>query len=286
MKRFIILLAALSMVTASCTTGVSKKSDPSEPSNKEKVTALLNSLATADPEPVQFINPNQYIQHNLMVGDGLSGFGELLKAVPKGSIKVNIVRVFSDGEYVFTHTEYDFFGPKAGFDIFRFEKGRIVEHWDNLALKAETRNPAGRTQFDGATRAEDPDKTDTNKALVKEFIDTVLVKGRMDELSRFFDGDHYLQHNPQIGDGLSGLGSALKAMAEKGVKITYDKNHKVLGEGNFVLGISEGSFAGKSVAFYDLFRVKNGKIAEHWDVIEEIPPQNTWKNKNGKFGFY
>jgi predicted SnoaL-like aldol condensation-catalyzing enzyme len=42
------------------------------------------------------------------------------------------IRVFQDGDFVFAHTEYDFFGPKIGFDIFRFEKGLIVEPWDNL----------------------------------------------------------------------------------------------------------------------------------------------------------
>jgi hypothetical protein len=42
------------------------------------------------------------------------------------------VRVFQDSDFVFAHTEYDFFGPKIGFDIFRFEEGLIVEHWDNL----------------------------------------------------------------------------------------------------------------------------------------------------------
>ena len=51
----------------------------------------------------------------------------------------------------------------------------------------------------------------------------------------------------------------------------YDQIHKVLGEGNLVLVVSEGSFAGAATSFYDLFRVENGKIAEHWDTIEAIP---------------
>lgn len=57
----------------------------------------------------------------------------------------------------------------------------------------------------------------------------------------------------------------------------------MLGEGNFVLAISEGNFAGQHSAFYDLFRVDNGKIAEHWDTIAAIPARDQWKNTNGKF---
>jgi predicted SnoaL-like aldol condensation-catalyzing enzyme len=49
--------------------------------------------------------------------------------------------------------------------------------------------------------------------------------------------------------------------------------------------VSEGSFAGAATSFYDLFRVENGKIAEHWDTIEAIPDRSAWKNDNGKFGF-
>lgn len=52
-----------------------------------------------------------------------------------------------------------------------------------------------------------------------------------------------------------------------------------------MLVVSEGSFGGKPTSFYDLFRVENGKIAEHWDTIETIPAQADWKNQNGKFGF-
>jgi predicted SnoaL-like aldol condensation-catalyzing enzyme len=65
----------------------------------------------------------------------------------------------------------------------------------------------------------------------------------------------------------------------------YDKIHKVLGEGNFVLVVSEGQLGGKHTSFYGLFRVENGKIAEHWDVIEPITPKDQAKNNNGKFRF-
>lgn len=106
-----------------------------------------------------------------------------------------------------------------------------------------------------------------------------------EKLTTYFDGDRYIQHNPAIADGLSGLGAALTEMAQQGIAMTYTRLHKVLGEGNFVLTISEGNFGGKDVAFYDLFRVEAGKIAEHWDVIEPIPAKEEWKNPNGKFGF-
>jgi predicted SnoaL-like aldol condensation-catalyzing enzyme len=59
----------------------------------------------------------------------------------------------------------------------------------------------------------------------------------------------------------------------------------ILGEGNFVLSVSEGSFANQPTSFYDLFRIEDGKIAEHWDVIEPILPSTEHKNANGKFNF-
>jgi predicted SnoaL-like aldol condensation-catalyzing enzyme len=213
----------------------------------------------------------------------LAGFGAVLRQLPKDSVKVNTVRVFQDGDFVFAHTDYNFFGPKIGFDIFRFENGRIVEHWDNLQETPSGPNPSGHTMLDGPTQANDLTSTEANKALVRAFVDDILVNGRMEKLAGYFDGDNYIQHNPQIADQLSGLGAALQAMTAQGVTMKYDRIHKVLGEGNFVLTTSEGHLARRHVAFYDLFRVANGKIAEHWDVIEDIPPHTEWRNANGKF---
>lgn len=61
------------------------------------------------------------------------------------------------------------------------------------------------------------------------------------------------------------------------------KTHMVLAEGNYGLAVSEGSFGGAHTSYYDLFRIENGKIAEHWDVMETIADQSAWQNENGKF---
>lgn len=252
---------------------------------KAQVLDLLKSIETGDSAAAAVVNPNKYIQHNLAVGDGLAGFGAVLQALPKGSAKVNTVRVFQEGPFVFAHTDYNFFGPKTGFDIFRFDDGKIVEHWDNLQETPKTLSPSGHSMLDGAASATDLDKTAANKALVASFVNDVLVHGRIEKMAGYFDGDHYIQHNPQIPDKVSGLRSAFDAMARQGISVKFTRVHKILGEGNFVLAVSEGTFAGKEVAFYDLFRIQAGKIAEHWDVIEAIPPRAEWKNNNGKFGF-
>ena len=250
---------------------------------KQQAVELLKSIETGDALAQEVINAKKYIQHNLAVADQKEGFIALLSLLPEGSVKVSTRRLFQDGDFVFAHTDYDFFGPKIGFDIFQFEEGKIVEHWDNLQAKPSSTNPSGHTMIDGPTDILDSAKKEVNKALVRSFVDDILVNGRMQKLSGYFDGDNYIQHNPQIGDGLSGLGRALESMAKQGITMKYHTIHMVLGEGDFVLTVSEGEFGGKHVSFYDLFRVANGKIAEHWDTIEEIPQRAEWKNPNGKF---
>ncbi|MCU0868816.1 MAG: nuclear transport factor 2 family protein [Burkholderiales bacterium] len=276
-------LAALALAAMAVPTVVHAAKEKPVSVRKQQVVALLKSIETGDPAPAAVIDPNRYTQHNLAVADGLAGFAAVLAQLPKGSAKVNTVRVFEDGDFVFTHTEYDFFGPKIGFDIFRFDRGRIVEHWDNLQPAAAGPNPSGRTMTDGPTTARDLDRTEANKTLVRRFVEDILVEGRMDRLAGYFDGDRYLQHNPQIPDQLSGLGAALAAMAKQGITLKYDRIHRVLGEGDFVLVVSEGHLGGVHSSFHDLFRVESGRIAEHWDTIEPIPPRSEWKNANGKF---
>ncbi|MFT5819904.1 MAG: putative SnoaL-like aldol condensation-catalyzing enzyme [Crocinitomix sp.] len=289
--KHLFTTVAIVLITSSCATSKKNETLNTEKmeakttlSIKEKAAALLISLQTGDQATIAYINPTKYKQHNLGVADGLEGFGAVLQNAPEGGFKANVVRSFQDGDYTFSHTIYDFFGPKIGFDIFKFENGQIVEHWDNLSPVAAV-NSSNHSQTDGETIIKDLDKTTANKVLVKDFVNTVLVKGEYDKMANFFDGDNYIQHNSMIGDGLSGLGKALEEMGKNGITMVYETNHIVLGEGNFVLSVSEGQFGGAHTSFYDLFRVENNKIAEHWDVMETIAPKAEWKNNNGKFNF-
>ena len=295
MKRTLILAVTVCLL-ASCGENKNEKTqaDNNEKqeamntiSNKEKAVALLKAIETGASEPIGYVNAENYKQHNLGVEDGLDGFGRALAGLANypEKAKVNTVRAFEDGDYVVCQTDYNFCGPKAGFDIFRFEDGKIVEHWDNLMAYNGQPNPSGHTPFDGTTEMKDLDKTEANKTLVRNFVQDVLMGQHPENLTNYFDGNSYIQHNVSIADGLDGLGAALAAMAEQGIKMEYFKIHKIFGCGNFVLAVSEGAFANQPISYYDLFRVENGKIAEHWDVMETIAPESEWKHQNGKFNF-
>lgn len=249
---------------------------------KDQIRALLKSIETGDPEPIAVVNEAKYIQHNPQTHEGSEGLAVLFQRLSKTSPRVNIVRAFEDGDFVFAHTEYDFSRRNIGFEVFRFEDGRAVEHWDNIQARLGP-NQSGRTMVDGPTEAVDHKLTEGNRALVRSFVKTVLVDGQIDRLTDYVDDRDYVEHNPRLADGASTLHLALEG-ADKGVRrINYLHIHRVLAEGNFVLCICEGNFEGIHSAFYDLFRVVEGKIVEHWDTTEKIAPQSEWKNNNGKF---
>lgn len=283
MKKHVLIIMLVVMLVV-ITNLQSKEETLMEKSNKQKVVELLKSIETGASEPVGYINPNKYIQHNQGVADGLAGFGALLQQIPKGSAKAKTIRVFEDGDFVVAHTDYNFFGPKIGIDIFQFENGLIVEHWDNMQeIVAET--ASGRSMIEGPTEVTDIDNTEANKTLVKNMLNDVFMGANPDKITDYISTEQYDQHNPGVKDGLAGLGEALKALAEAGMPMVYEKNHIVLGEGNFVLSVSEGIFMKEKVSFYDIFRIENGKVVEHWDVVEKILPESEAKNKNGKFNF-
>lgn len=253
----------------------------------EKAKALIQTFANGNAQQaLELLDPG-YIQHNLNYPTGSKAFAASVAALGEAPVKTTVenIRAFEDGDKVFLHTVYDFAGQgkQVAFDIFRVNKdGKIAEHWDNLAA-LNGKNPSGHTQIDGPVQADDFDQTEANRQLVKDFIFDVLQSNHPEKIADYFENGAYIQHNTEIADGLSGLGEALAAMAAKGIEMVYNQVHQVLADGNFVLAASEGTFGGKPTSYYDLFRVENGKIREHWDVMETILPESEWKNENGKF---
>ena len=247
---------------------------------KEQICTLLKGIETGDPEAAAVVNENKYIQHNPLTKTGNLGLAELFKRLAKTNPKVEIVRVFEDGEFVFAHTDYDFNVVEVGFEVFRFENGLVVEHWDNLQSKPDLLNHSGHTMLDGPTEPTDHGETENNRQLIRSFIEEVLVNKQIDRLDLYIDPNHYTEHNPNMADGLEALRTSLST--NDGQRI-YEQTHRILAEGNFVLCVTEGSRGGEHVSFYDLFRIENSKIVEHWDTVDEVPPRSEWVNDNGKF---
>ena len=250
---------------------------------KEQICALLKGIETGDAASVAVVNPDKYIQHNPQTQEGGEGLAVLFKQLAKSAPRVHIARIFSDGDYVFAHTEYDFSHSNIGFEIFRFEGDQTVEHWDNIQLRKGP-NPSGHSMVDGATAITDWDKTEANREKVRSFVEEVLIHQQFNKLEDYIDSVGFIEHNPRIGDGISALRSALSDPASNhNITIQYDRVHRILAEGNFVLSVSEGFLNLAHTAFYDLYRMEQGRIVEHWDTTESIPARSEWKNDNGKF---
>jgi predicted SnoaL-like aldol condensation-catalyzing enzyme len=247
------------------------------------IHALLKGIENGDEAAVAVVNPDRYIQHNPQTREGGEGLAALFKRLSKTSPRVNIVRIFEDNNFVFAHTEYEFSTSRVGFEVFRFEGDQTVEHWDNIQSRKGP-NLSGHSMVDGPTTATDHALTEANRRLVQSFVNKVLVNREFNKLENYIDNGSYIEHNPRIGDGTAALSSVLSAHSvNKDFEIQYHRNHRCLAEGSFVLSVSEGSLHGIHTAFYDLFRVTQRKIVEHWDTTEAIPARAEWKNDNGKF---
>jgi len=113
---------------------------------------------------------------------------------------------------------------------------------------------------------------------------TLFVDGDWTNVRDYFDLDNYIQHN--VGAGTDGAFLA-SLEGQTGVSF-YDDIKFVHTLGNFGLVMSQGGdITGQDpdnpYAYYDLFRIENGKIVEHWDAIQLIPPREEWAHDNGKW---
>ena len=250
---------------------------------RNQIRALLKGIETGDPASVSVVNPAKYIQHNPQTREGGEGLASLFARLARSSPKVNIVRAFSDGDFVFAHTEYDFTSQRVGFEVFRFEGDFAVEHWDNIQSR-QGPNLSGHTMVDGPTEVSDSGQTEASRELVRGFVTDVLIGREVDKLALYVDGEHFTEHNPRLADGLESLSAALSERDASGSHLVrYRKLHHLLAQGDFVLCASEGYRADTPTAYYDLFRIDNGKLVEHWDTTEKIVPREEWQNENGKF---
>lgn len=225
---------------------------------------------------------NDYIQHNPNIASGIDPILKILPNLKESKINVKTHRVFQDGNFVVMHNSFK--NAKAlgaeevvSFDIWKVDGNKVVEHWDAIT-PVVSKTASGRSQIDGPTEVVDKHKTKQNKQLVEQLVKEVFIKGNVSTITDYISTEQYDQHNPMVKDGLKGLSEAIEWLSSQNNMFVYKKLHKVLGEGNFVLVQVEGEWSGKPHVFYDLFRVENDKIVEHWDIVNEIPEKMAHSN--------
>ncbi|MFD7256776.1 nuclear transport factor 2 family protein [Streptomyces sp. NPDC059874] len=243
-------------------------------SSKDIVTEAAEELfGRRDPSAVDRWVSADYRQHSSLAADGPEALRRLVTGLPEG-FRYEGARVIADGDLVALHGTYHGFGPQplVAFDLFRVDAdGKLAEHWDALTpVVSDT--ASGRSQTDGPVEVSDRDRTEANRELVVEFAEKVLKGADYSVLTDYISGETYLQHNPEAADGLDGFGAAAAVWAGQGKNLVYKTIHRVVAEGDFVLLQSEGEF-GVPVAYWDLFRVADGKIVEHWDVVAPVPDE-------------
>ena len=248
--------------------------------------AMIDIFRKKDPTSVDRYFAEPFKQHDPNLADGLAGMKSFAAEIAGSpAADITIYRTLVDGDFVLLHSRYQgvrrYGGPAIAFDLFRFKDGKIVEHWGGQASEKPP-NASGRTEVDGPTEVLDREKTEENRTLVRTYRETVMVSLRFDRIEEFIEDAHYAQHASQIGDGIARLRDRIASVAKEGGQL-YLTPRRFVAEGNFVLVLSEGDLPSGLTALYDLFRVENGKLVEHWDVLTPIPPRDRWKNANGPF---
>ena len=122
---------------------------------------------------------------------------------------------------------------------------------------------------------------EANKKAVQEFYDRVINKKDFSSASKYM-GSRYKQHNPLVADGPEGLKAFIEFL-KTNFPDARSEIKRAFADGDYVIlhvhSIRPPNMRGRAII--EIFRLENGKIEEHWDVIQEVP--ETSANSNGMF---
>jgi len=193
-----------------------------------------------------------YVQHSALGADGVVGLKALVSSLPE-TAGYELTRVLADGELVVTEGVFTGFAPVplTGYDVWRVIDDWIVEHWDALSAAA--------TQSSGKDTSVDDATLNANRALIGRWTAEVLVAGDRTSLASYL---------------------APGADVTLDDSLAYSVVHAVVADQDVVYTRSEGVRDG-SVIINDMWRIADGKIDEHWQLVAAVPDK--MPHSNGAF---
>ena len=244
----------------------------------------LQGIKEGKLEVVKEYTGDRYTQHSTGVEDGVQGFCDFFAGFLERTTNrdIRIIRAIEDGSYVFVHVYQDIDNGDAKWvtsDLFDTDANeKLVEHWDVIAAYIEpAQTVSGNDMVLGDFEIKDLDKTEENKSLIRSFFVDVFQNANHSNVAKYISSEQYIQHNPRIPNGIEAVKQFLATQ-----DFNYDFIFKVIGQGDHVVSYSKATLDGVEIAVFDIFRIANGKIVEHWDNMEPIPARSEWKN-TGKF---
>jgi predicted SnoaL-like aldol condensation-catalyzing enzyme len=132
-----------------------------------------------------------------------------------------------------------------------------------------------------AAHAADAKQMEENKKVVAAFYDAALNQKDFDAASKYL-GNRYTQHNPGAADGPEGLKGFIAFLKDK-FPNNRSEIKRIFADGDYVIvhvhAVREPGTRGNAIV--DIFKLENGKVVEHWDVVQPIPEKPA--NNNGMF---
>lgn len=204
------------------------------------VSQLVEAMGISQSSAFAVLNDAVFVSHHADIRGGAGDFRAYWGRGRPGSAEV--IKIFQDGDYVFAQSRFDLDGAKAGFDVFRYENGEIIEHWGGAV-------PFADDLVSGAGVPDATADTGANKAFVGAYLAAVTEAGADTVADRFLWPDAVL-HGVELLD--------------------YRAMELTLGDGDFVLVLSLAEKAGETVRVFDLFRLINGMISEQWQMVGAV----------------
>ncbi len=274
----VAMIAGLSTVPAGATTAstLADHLTPKERLNKRVAMAAVDELLNKhDLTAVDRYYREPYIQHNPDIANGFAGVKAAISQLP--NLHYDVFKVLADGDFVTVDARVTGLGDttKIIMDVFRLDRGRIVEHWDIIQDEVPAAETASGNPMISPTRPGRHSRYD-NERIVFRALDDLLTRRDLTAIDRYWR-DPYIQHAPFVDNGTAALRAAVRALP---AGFSYEPG-LVMSEGDEV--VVHARFTGIAptpVIVIQIFRLDHGRIVEHWANVQKDVPADQSANGN------